>query len=170
VAIVVTAAIAPCIERSDLAESGFARIVEQFLRQSLEDSDDKRRRARALRGRLAMTASDYEQTITLAFAGDSIAILDGALPPLDATISGPYQTLVNLLRGEDSPLLAHLRRRIRVRSNLRKPFFPLHVHNLMKLDEEAEEASGARLFAGVREAAIVGTALVAAFALLTYVT
>lgn len=162
------ATIAPCVERSELAESGFAMIVEQFLRQSLEDSGDKRRRARALRGRIAMTASDYDQAVTLVFARDRIAILGGALPPLDATITGPYQTLVDLLRGDDSPLLAHLRGRIKVRSTIKRPLFPLHVHNLMKLEEEEEERSDSRLFVGVGEAAVAGAALVAVFALLTY--
>ena len=142
-------------------------IVEQFLQQSLDECEEKRRRAGRLRGRLAMTASDYEQSVTLVFAGDQIAILDGAVEPLDAGITGPYQTLVDLIQGDDSPLRAHLGRRITVRSRPRKLLFPLHVHNLMKLDEEPAVQS---LFAGVREAALAGSAVVIAAALLLYAT
>ena len=42
------------------AESGLANIVQQFLEQSLDDSEPRRRRARRLRGRVAMTAADHD--------------------------------------------------------------------------------------------------------------
>ena len=144
-------------------------IVEQFLQQSLDESAVKRRRAARLRGRMAMTASDRGYTVTLVFEQQGISILDGGAEPLDATITGPYETLVDLIQGEDSPIKAHLGRRIKVKSRPRKLFFPLHVHNLMKLDNE-EQPGGSGLFAGVREAALVGGAVVIAFALLTYAT
>jgi hypothetical protein len=144
-------------------------IIEQFLQQSLDECAEKRRRAARLRGRMVMTASDYEQSVTLVFAEGEIAILDGAVEPLDAGITGPYQTLVNLIQGDDSPLRAHLGRRIKVRSRPRKLLFPLHVHNLMKLEKE-EEPAGAGLFAGVRDAAFAGAAIVIAAALLLNAT
>jgi putative sterol carrier protein len=131
------------------AESGFARIVCQYLEQNLEESDARRRRAARLRGRVAMTASDHEQTVTLVFAGDEVEVLDGAQEPLDAAIAGPYDTLVRLIQGEASPLLEHLRRRIRVRSRLKSPFLPLHVHNLMKLAPPGETATGVRRIPGL---------------------
>ncbi len=169
VAVVATTAEAIPVRRDETAQSGFAMIVEQFLQQSLDESADKRRRAARLRGRMAMTASDHGYTVTLVFAEDGVSILDGGAEPLDATIAGPYQTLVNLLQGDDSPIKAHLGRRIKVKSRLRKLFFPLHVHNLMKLENEPQcDQSG--LFAGVREAALVGGALVSAFAILMYAT
>jgi putative sterol carrier protein len=155
------------VRRAESADSGFASIVEQFLQQSLDESEVKRRRAARLRGRIAMTASDYEQSVTLVFGEGDVAILDGAVDPLDARIVGPYQTLVDLIQGDASPLMAHLRRRIRVRSRKRKLLFPLHVHNLMKLEKE-EQPSG--LFAGVRDSALAGAALVIAAALLFYAT
>lgn len=164
-----TAAAAITVERAESAESGFARIVEQFLQQSLDESEEKRRRAARLRGRMAMTATDYEQSVTLVFAGHRVAILDGTAEPLDARIVGPYQTLVDLIQGDDSPLMAHLGRRIRVRSRPRKLLFPLHVHNLMKLEKE-ERPGDSRVFAGVLESALAGGALVAAAALLFYAT
>jgi putative sterol carrier protein len=167
VAVMAAAAEAVAVTRSEEATSGFAMIVEQFLTQSLEDSEDRRQQARRLRGRIAMTAEDYDQAVTLVFEEQRISILEGPVAPLDASIRGPYETLVDLIQGDDSPLLAHLRGRVRVRSSLKKPLFPLHVHNLMKLDKE-EEAGEANLFAGVREAAIAGVAVVIAVAALMY--
>jgi hypothetical protein len=120
----------------DGAESGLAHIVHQYLEQSLEESEPRRRRARGLRGRVAMTASDHEVSVTLDFRGEEIVIFDGAQEPLQASIAGPNMALVGLLQGEGNPLVEHLRGRLRVRSSLRKPFFPLQVHNLMKLPPE----------------------------------
>ncbi len=165
----VTTAGAIPVRRDETAESGFAMIVEQFLQQSLDESADKRRRAARLRGRMAMTASDHGYTVTLVFAAEGISILDGGAEPLDAAVAGPYQTLVDLLQGDDSPIRAHLGRRIKVKSRPRKLFFPLHVHNLMKLDKE-EHSAPSSLFAGVREAALIGGALVLAVALLMNAT
>ena len=90
---------------------------------------------------MAMTASDRGYSVTLVFAADGISILDGGDEPLDAAIVGPYETLVDLIQGEDSPIKAHLGRRIKVTSRPRKLFFPLHVHNLMKLDKEGHSDS-----------------------------
>jgi hypothetical protein len=118
------------------AESGLANIVQQFLEQNLEESEPRRRRARRLRGRVAMTAADHEMTVTLDFRGEEIVVWDGEQGPLQASIAGPHRALVGLLQGEGNPLLEHLRGRLRVRSSLRKPFFPLQVHNLMKLPPE----------------------------------
>ena len=114
------------------AESGLANIVQQFLEQSLDESESRRRRARRLRGRVAMTAADHEMTVTLDFRGEEVVVWDGAQEPLEASIAGPHRALVGLLQGEGNPLLEHLRGR----SSFRKPFFPLQVHNLMKLPPE----------------------------------
>jgi hypothetical protein len=124
------------VKLAEGAESGLANIVQQFLEQSLDESEAKRRRARRLRGRVAMTAADHEVTVTLDFRGEEIVIFDGAQEPLQASIAGPHRALVGLLQGEGNPLMEHLRGRLRVRSSLRKPFFPLQVHNLVKLSPE----------------------------------
>lgn len=128
------------VRLDEAADSGFANIVQQYLQQSLDESEKRRRRARRLRGRLAMTAIDHDQTVTLVFSGEDVSILDGEQGPLDASIRGPYATLVDLIQGEASPLLSHFAGRIRVTSSRSKPFFPLHVHNLMKLEPEPESA------------------------------
>lgn len=154
------------VQRDESAESGFAMIVEQFLSQSLAESEDKRSRAARLRGRMAMTASDHGYTVTLVFAKGGISILDGGAEPLDASITGPYETLVDLLQGDDSPLRAHLGRRIKVKSRPRKLFFPLHVHNLMKLEKE----TGVNFLSDVRDPAIVGGVVVGLTAALFYLT
>ncbi len=131
---------------ADGAESGLAHIVHQYLEQSLEESEPRRRRARGLRGRVAMTAADHEVSVTLDFRGEEIVIFDGAQEPLHASIAGPNRALVGLLQGEGNPLLEHLRGRLRVRSSLRKPFFPLQVHNLMKLPPEERGQRRARSY------------------------
>jgi len=125
------------VRLADGTESGLANIVQQYLEQNLEESDRRRRRALGLRGRVAMTAADHEITVTLDFRGSEIVIWDGECGPLQASIAGPHRALVGLLQGEGNPLLEHLRGRLRVRSSLRKPFFPLQVHGLMKLPPEA---------------------------------
>ena len=129
------------------ADSGLASIVQQYLEQDLAEFADKRRLARRLRGRLAMTAADYETTVTVEFRGGEIAIWDGERPPLDASIVGPYRGLTRLLQGRANPLVEHLRGRLHVRSSLRRPFFPLHVHNLMKLPPEEGARRPARAWA-----------------------
>jgi len=118
------------------AESGLANIVQQFLEQSLDESEPRQRRARRLCGRVAMTAADHEMTVTLDFQGEEIVVWDGEQGPLQASIAGPHRALVGLLQGKGNPLLEHLRGRLRVRSSFRRPFFPLQVHNLMKLPPE----------------------------------
>ena len=148
------------------ADSGLASIVQQYLEQDLAEFADKRRLARRLRGRLAMTAADYETTVTVEFRGGEIAIWDGERPPLDASIVGPYRALTRLLQGRANPLVEHLRGRLRVRSSLRRPFFPLHVHNLMKLPPE----EGARRLAGPWALAAGALAVGGAVALALWLT
>lgn len=132
------------------AESGLANIVQQFLEQSLDESESRRRRARRLRGRVAMTAADHQMTVTLDFRGEEIVVWDGEQGPLQASIAGPHRVLLGLLQGEGNPLLEHLRGRLRVRSSIRKPFFPLQVHNLMKLppEERGQRRTWSYLLAG----------------------
>jgi hypothetical protein len=152
------------VQLSDGAESGLAHIVQQYLEQSLEESEPRRRRALGLRGRVAMTASDHEVTVTLDFRGEEIVIWDGACGPLEASIEGPHRALVGLLQGEGNPLVEHLRGRLRVRSSLRKPFFPLQVHNLMKLPPEEGGPRSPRSY--VLAAGVVAVLAVAALLLL----
>ena len=138
------------VRLAEEAESGLANIVQQYLEQSLEESDPRRRRALKLRGRVAMTAADHEITVTLDFRGEEIVVWDGEQRPLQASIAGPHRALVGLLQGKGNPLLEHLRGRLRVRSSLRKPFFPLQVHNLMKLppEERGQRRTRSYLLAG----------------------
>jgi putative sterol carrier protein len=144
------------VRLADGADSGLASIVQQYLEQDLEEFADKRRLASRLRGRLAMTAADYETTVTVEFSGGEIAVWDGERPPLDASIVGPYRGLTRLLQGQANPLVEHLRGRLRVRSSLRRPFFPLRVHSLMKLPPEER----ARRTVGVWALAAAGALVV----------
>lgn len=124
------------VRLEDDAASGLASIVQQFLEQQLADSSRRRVRAARLRGRLKLTATDYDASVTVDFRGSEIAISDAGAGPFDATIAGPYQSLTRLLQGRTNPLVEHLRGRLKVSSRLRNLFFPLRVHRLMKLDPE----------------------------------
>ncbi len=158
------AATAVRVRLAEGAESGLAHIVQQYLEQNLDESEPRRRRARALRGRVAMTAADHEMTVTLDFRGEEIVIWDGEHGPLQASIAGPHRALVGLLQGEGNPLLEHLRGRLRVRSSLRKPFFPLQVHGLMKLPPEERERRRTRSYA--LAAGVVAVVVVVGFLIL----
>jgi hypothetical protein len=105
--------------------SGLANIVLQLLEQDLAEFESKRQRAARLRGRVAMTDSEHDVTVTLDF-----------LEPVDASIVGPHRELVGLLQGRTSALGSHLRGRLRVRSSWRRPFLPLRVHRLMRVASE----------------------------------
>jgi predicted lipid carrier protein YhbT len=126
------------VRLADGAESGLARIVQQFLEQDQAEFEHKRRRAARLRGRVAMTASDHGATVTLEFRGGEILVHDGEQGPVDASIEGPHKALVRLLQGETHPLVEHLRGRLRVRSRLRRLWLPLRLHRLMKLEEVSD--------------------------------
>jgi hypothetical protein len=152
------------VRLADGAESGLANIVQQYLEQNLDESEQRRRRALGLRGRVAMTAADHEITVTLDFRGEEIVVWDGECGPLQASIAGPHRALVGLLQGEGNPLLEHLRGRLRVRSSLRKPFFPLQVHGLMKLPPE--ERGQRRTLSYVLVAGVVAAMAVVVFLLL----
>ena len=152
------------VRLADGAESGLANIVQQYLEQNLDESEQRRRRALGLRGRVAMTASDHQIAVTLDFRGEEIVIWDGEHGPLHASIAGPNRALVGLLQGEGNPLIEHLKGRLRVRSSLRKPFFPLQVHGLMKLPPE--EPGQRRALGYVLVAGVVAAMAVVVFLLL----
>jgi putative sterol carrier protein len=124
------------VRLDDDATSGLASIVQQLLEQQLADSTQRRARASRLRGRIRLTATDYDTSVTVDFRGDEIAISDGSAGPLDATIAGPYKSLTKLLQGHSNPLLEHLRGRLKVTSRMGNLFFPFRVHRLMKLAPE----------------------------------
>jgi len=124
------------VRLADNASSGLASIVQQFFQQQLEESSKRRKRASRMHGRLGLTATDYETSVTVDFRGDEIMVSDGSVEPLDASIAGPYKSLTKLLQGRSNPLVEHLRKHLKVRSRLGNLFFPLRVHRLMKLAPE----------------------------------
>ena len=126
------------------ASSGLALMTAQYLEQTLADDPAKRRQARNLRGRLGLEAAEGEVTITISFRGNEIDIQDGAVPPLDAYIAGPYLSLVDLMGGRANPVVEHLRGRLRVRSSLRCPFLPYRVYGLLKLSPAGVEARASK--------------------------
>ncbi|MFQ5698487.1 MAG: SCP2 sterol-binding domain-containing protein [Myxococcota bacterium] len=128
------------VRLGDRATSGLARIVQQYLEQDQAELESKRKRAARLLGRVAMIACDQEVRITLDFRGDEIVIFDGESAPIDASIAGPYRSLLRLIQGRANPLVEHLRGRLRVRSRPRRLLLPLRLHRLMKLAGEEDHA------------------------------
>jgi len=128
------------VRLDEQAASGLAHIVQQYLVQDLAEFEKKRRQAVRMRGRIAMSASDQDTSVTLDFRGDEIVIFDGECAPLDSSINGSYQALLRLLQGRANPLVEHLRGRLRVRSRPRRLFLPLRLHRLMKLTTEGNHA------------------------------
>ena len=124
------------VRLADDAGSGLASIVQQFLQQQLAESSKRRTRAKRMRGRLGLTATDYQTSVTVNFRGDEIVVSDGSDASLDASIAGSYKSLTRLLQGRSNPLMEHLRKNLKVRSRLGSLFFPLRVHRLMKLTPE----------------------------------
>jgi hypothetical protein len=142
------------------ATSGFANMMGQLVRQNLDESAKKSRSASHLRGRVAMVASDRGYAVTLVFDDYGVTILDGEEGRIDARIVGPYDELIRLAQGTANPLIEHIRGRLKVRSRWRRPFLPLRVHGLLKVDEEKEAArASARFRVGVASlAALAGAA------------
>jgi hypothetical protein len=147
------------------ASSGLALMTGQYLEQILAATPAKQRRVRSLRGRLALEATDADVVITVSFRGDRIDIEDGAVPPLDAYVGGHYIALTELLAGRANPLIEHLRGGLRVRSSLRRPFFPNRVYSLLRLTPAPERPwlpwavgllVGGGVAAGVALAVILG--------------
>jgi hypothetical protein len=112
---------------------GFASLVAQYLEQTLAESVEAARALRRLRGRIGVTASDHEASITLDLRGGEISIEPGANPPLDTAVVAPWSALLELLRGEGHPLRDHLRRRLRIRWSARRPLLPLQAYRLLRL-------------------------------------
>ena len=119
--------------------SGLGLMTQQYLEQTLADDAEKRLQAIRLRGSLALDATDSETAITLDFRGNEIWIRDGVAEPVDAYIGAPFPVLLDLLGGRISPVVAAVRRRIRARSSLRRPFFALQVYRLLKAPRPVEE-------------------------------
>lgn len=157
----IVSAARPQVRLADPTASGLARLLQQYLEQSLAELATTRRRAARLRGRVAVTATDYDVTATLDFRGDEIVIHDGANPPLDASIRAPQRTLLELLRGDGRPLVDHLRGRLRISTSWRRPFLPLQLHRVMRIPPSHLEIHRRRrvLLAGLGVAALLAAAL-----------
>jgi len=140
--------------------SGLASLLSQYLEQSFAQLEAARRRAAGLHGRVAVTAADYDATVTLDFRGDEVVIHDGEHPPLDASIRGPQRVLLELLRGDGRPLREHLRGRLRVTSSWKRPLFPLQLHRVMRIPPSPAQVRHRRrlLFASLLGAAVLLTA------------
>jgi len=120
--------------------SGLALMTYQYLVQTLDQEPERRREAAALRGRLALEATDASVAITLIFEGNQISVQDGIVAPADGYMGAPFMLLMRLLSGEQNPYLAVVRRRLRLRVSPRRPLFSYRVFQLMKARPPAVEA------------------------------
>jgi putative sterol carrier protein len=123
--------------------SGLGLMTQQYLEQTLADDEERRRRATRLRGSLALDATDSKTAITIDFRGGEIWIRDGVAESVDAYVGAPFPLLLDLLGGRASPVSAAMRRRVRVRTSLRRPLFALQVLRVLKAAPPVEERPGA---------------------------
>jgi len=124
--------------------SGLALMPYQYLVQTLDEEPERRREAAALRGRLALEATDASVAITLIFEGERISVQDGIMAPVDGYIGAPFLLLMRLLSGEQNPYLAVVRRQVRFRASPRRPLFSYRVFQLMKARRPAVADTGWR--------------------------
>lgn len=114
--------------------SGLARMVGLYLEQVLADSPAKQTDAAALRGHLALRATEGDVAVTIVFGDEGVLVEEGLVEP-DATISAGIETLMNVLAGRANPGYEMLRRTLTVRPSLRHPLFGYRAYNLMRLPE-----------------------------------
>ncbi len=145
--------------------SGLARMVGLYLGQVLAESPAKRADAAALRGHLALRATEGDVAVTVVFAGDGIRVEEGLVEP-DAVISGGVEMLMNVLAGKANPAYEIFRRNLGLRPSLRHPLFGYQAYNLMRLPD-------AHLWSGLPRPPrswLVGAALVLCVLLLVLYT
>lgn len=122
--------------------SGLGLMTKQYLEQTLADDAEKRLQATRLRGSLALEATDSDTAITIDFRGGEIWIRDGVAESVDAYVGAPFPLLLDLLGGRANPVAAAMRRRVRVRTSLRRPLFGLQVLRVLKAPRPVEERPG----------------------------
>jgi hypothetical protein len=156
----------PRVELVDAdSASGLADLLHQFLEQTVEASEDKSRRARALRGDVVVRAAEDEDVaVRIAFLGDRIELADlGARRVAAPSIQGDFLTVAHVTSGQASPLSLVLRRRLRVSFRLGELPFLLRVMSFMRIDDGAAKRGFPALAFAAALAAAVLLALVLYF-------
>ncbi len=123
------------------AASGLAHMLQQFIEQTLEVSPGKRSRARRLRGEVLFRAAEDEAVcVSLVFAGDRIALRDGAASRAGevSSVTADFISIAHLTSGQESPFALLARRRLRARVRPRDLPFLLRMLGFMRLERDGE--------------------------------
>jgi ubiquinone biosynthesis protein UbiJ len=116
--------------------SGLAHILQQFLEQTLEDSPEKRRLARRLRGEaIFRAAEDPAIQVRMRFRGDGIELSDVGEDQTvgTASVTADFLTIAHLTSGQESPFALIATRKLRVRFRASEIHFLLQMLALMRI-------------------------------------
>lgn len=101
--------VAPAVPSVRLAAgddaSGMAVMLGELLTENLADYPGRARAARAVRGRVAMTAADHDRSVTVHFTGRTVVVEEGAAPGVPA-VTGAWLDLAQLCSGRLAPVRA----------------------------------------------------------------
>ena len=98
------------VQESDEA-SGLAIMIADLIRQNFADSRVRTVVAASIRGDVCLRAADYDQAVTVSFAGPSVSVVDGDVNDLFAEVdtpqmSGDWLDLSYVCTGQQSPFSA----------------------------------------------------------------
>ena len=116
--------------------SGLARMLHQFLEQTLEASPEKRRLAQKLRGEAIFRAAEDEAIrVRIRFRGDCIELGDSGEGESTgaASVTADFLTIAHLTSGQESPFALLATRKLRVRFRSRDVPFLLRMLAFMRL-------------------------------------
>ncbi len=114
-----------------------ANIVAKLLKQHIDAivaaEPSKADAARKLRGKLGIHSTEPDEKVTLIFDGQRVTIRNGFDPDLDGAIEGPLKLQTETLAGIANPYREILRRKLKVRIKLTRPFFTSQTYNFLKV-------------------------------------
>lgn len=115
--------------------SGLADLLHQYLEQTLEASEEKRRAAERLRGAVTVLAvEDSSVRVRVTFGGERIDIADSERATWP-WIKGDFLSVAHLLSGEESMGSLLLGRKLSVRCGPGDALFLWRVSELLKIQE-----------------------------------
>ncbi|HWQ28897.1 MAG TPA: hypothetical protein VNN12_07725 [Dehalococcoidia bacterium] len=122
-----------------------ANIVAKLLKQHIDAivaaDPSKVDAARKLRGKLGIHSTEPDERVTLIFDGERVMIRNGFDPDLDGAITGPLKLQTETLAGIANPYREILRRKLKVRFKLTRPFFTSRTYNFLKVPPAMKAAA-----------------------------
>ncbi len=114
-----------------------ANIVAKLLKQHIDAivaaDPSKVDAARKLHGKLGIHSTEPDEKVTLIFDGERVIIRNGFDPDLDGAITGPLKLQTETLAGIANPYREILRRKLKVRIKMTRPFFTSRTYNFLKV-------------------------------------